>query len=498
MPVAPEYLHLVYPNEEFTAFLYGRASHDPTKRGRSVSSQLGEGRELCEQFGWPVVGVFDKDVDRSASRHAKTKRADFEAMIEGIIARRCRIVVAWEASRYYRDLDAYVRLRTACYEAGVLLCYNGQVFDLSKREDRKATARDALDAEDEAEGIRDRNLRTHRKLAEKGAPAGRVPWGYTRRYDPATGDLLEQVAHPERGSVVKELYTRFAAGWTMYRLAQWLNSPEGEPFADGVEWNVDRVSNQLRIQAYAGRRVHQGEVARDALWKALVTPELFDQVQEILDDPARAWTRDTAVVHLLSGISYCGEHGDELPKQRVVKGTPARRYSCPHQDTTLRKDWFEAYVEEAVIEWLSSPRAREAFQQDDQQVEAAAARALVKALEQQLDEARELAGTIGEDGVPGLSPLSLAAMERRLAPQITAQKARARAVSASVPPLLTRLLTAADVDREWEGLEIEQKRDVIRRVVTVRLFRAHAKGVKKILPGRITLSFVGEPGFMGG
>lgn len=497
MPVAPEYLHLVYPDEIFYAFLYGRASHDPTKRGRSVGSQLDEGRGLCEQFDWPVVGVFDKDVDRSASRHSKTKRTDFEAMIEGIKARKCRIVVAWEASRYYRDLEAYVRLRTACYEAGVLLCYNGQVFDLSKREDRKATARDALDAEDEAEGIRDRNLRTHRKLAEKGAPAGRVPWGYTRSYDPATGDLLEQVAHPKRGPFVTEMFTRFVAGWSMYRIAGWLNSDEGQAFAEDKEWDVDRVGTQLRIQAYAGRRVHQGEVVREATWKPLVKPEVFDQAQELLADPARVWTRDRTVRHLLSGITYCGEHGDDLPKLRVVKGTPQRRYQCPQQDTTLRQDWFEAYVEEAVVGWLASPRAREAFRQDDQQEEAAAARALVKTLEQQLDDARELAGAIADDGTPGLSPLSLAAMERRLTPQITAAKAKLREFSASVPPLLARLMDADDVDREWQDLEIEQQREVIRRVVTVRLHRAHAKGIKKILPGRITFAFVGEEGFRG-
>ncbi|MFE5872875.1 recombinase family protein, partial [Streptomyces roseifaciens] len=121
MPIAPEHLHLMYEGP-FYAYLYGRNSQDPRKKGSSVKDQLDEGHELCEGNNWPVVDVF-RDVGVSASRHARKNRKDFEAMIEGINAGKCRIVVAWEASRYYR----------------------------------KATAQDALQAEDEVEGIRDRN-----------------------------------------------------------------------------------------------------------------------------------------------------------------------------------------------------------------------------------------------------------------------------------------------------------------------------------------------------
>ncbi|WP_329032199.1 recombinase family protein [Streptomyces sp. NBC_01725] len=496
MPVAPEYLHLVYPDEEFRAFLYGRASHDPTKRGRSVDSQLVEGREMCETHGWPIVGVFDKDVDRSASRHARTRRTDFEAMLEGIRASECRIVVAWEASRYYRDLEAYVRLRAACLEGGVLLCYNGQIFDLSKRADRKATARDALDAEDEGEGIHDRNERTHRRLAAEGKPVSRIPWGYARRYDTATGDLLEQYEHPVRGPFVVSMFKRLVEGWARYRIARWLNTEPDAALEDGKEWDIERVTVQLRNPAYAGRRVHQGKVVRKATWKALVTDELFDRAQEILDDAIGWPVKDRSVKHRYSFVTFCGEHGEDLPKLKV---SPARnKYFCPKLDTAMRLDWFEAYVDEAIITWLSSPAAAAAFQRDDQVEDSERARRLLKKLEQQLEEARELASTTDENGDPGLSPASLASMERGLTPKITAARAKVRELTAPVPPLVAKLLEAPDVEKVWDGLLLEQKRTVVRQIVTVRLHKAHAKGTKKILPGRITLAFVGEPGFKAG
>ncbi|MFJ4990014.1 recombinase family protein [Streptomyces sp. NPDC088732] len=307
MPIAPEYLHLIYPGEEFPAYLYGRNSHDPTKKGRSVGDQLHEGQDLCDRHSWPVVGVFDKDVDRSASRHAKKARDDFEAMLEGIAAKKCRIVVAWEASRYYRDLEVYVRLRRVCMEAGVLLCYNGVVYDLSKSEDRRATAQDALQAENEAEAIRDRNLRTQRRLAEKGRPAGRTPYGYVRRYDPSTGDLIDQVPHPARSRYVVAMFERCAAGSTLYSIAAWLNTEPEARQTSGRPWSHDKLTIQLRNRAYIGRRVHQGKDIGEALWEPIVPEELFYEVQRILDRPSRRTQRDSRVRHLLSFMALCGE-----------------------------------------------------------------------------------------------------------------------------------------------------------------------------------------------
>ena len=58
MPFAPEYLHLVFPNTEFEALLYGRASRDPKKQGTSVEDQLANGRTLCRDNNWPIVDEF--------------------------------------------------------------------------------------------------------------------------------------------------------------------------------------------------------------------------------------------------------------------------------------------------------------------------------------------------------------------------------------------------------------------------------------------------------
>ncbi|MFF2650541.1 recombinase family protein [Streptomyces sp. NPDC058045] len=495
MPIAPEYLHMVFPNVTFHALLYGRASRDPKKKGRSVADQINAGTELCDQFNWPIAEVFDQDVDRSASRHARRKRKDFESLIDAIESGRGRIVVAWEASRYYRDIEAYIRLRNACMASNVLLCYNGQVYDLSKREDRKATAQDAIAAEDEAEGIRDRVLRTTRAQAKKGAPHGRVLWGYARRYDPDSGELIEQYPHPERSHIVLRVFERVAAGETGYSIMQDLRA-HGERLP-GIPWEQHHVTTMVRNRGYAGRRIFQGEDVGEAIWPAIVPMDLFLAVQKIISDPSRLTTKDRSVKHLLSGVARCGVCA-HTPHLKVLKSRGALSYQCSEKyDTVMRTDKMDAYVEEAVIAWLASKAAVTAFQSSDQEQRTMEARAREEMLTTQLEEARAAAGEFDEQNRPRLSITSLMALEARLEPLIDEAKREAEEMTA--PPLLRRIVGRPldETDQLWnESLTVEQQRTVLRTVVNIRLNRARAKGVRSIEPGRINLTFVGEPGFV--
>lgn len=503
MPTAPEFLHLAYPGEEFPAYLYGRASRDPRRKGRSVRSQLEEGRATCLEHGLPIVGEF-QDVDRSASAYARKKRDDFEEMIEGIQNGECRIVVAFEASRYYRDLEAYVRLRRACMEAGVLLCYNGLVYDLSKSADRKATARDAVDAEGEAEGIRERNLRTTRQNAKKGGAHGTVLDGYRRRYDSDTGDLVAQVPDPERASLWIGIFRDVANLKSMRAIlmdlrARGVLTHRGKPFQEY------HLREAVRNRGYIGRRLHNGQDMGKAIWPPLSDEEtseeqfveLFHQVQKVLDTPGRNASPGTDLAHLQTHIALCGEHPDE-PPLRWYKNAGVPSYGCSTRfDTSICEARMDAYVEEAVIAWLSSQVAVDAFRRASTDDKARRARIRLATLQEQLDDARAKARKLRPDGLGMvLSIDSLADIEAGLQPQI--DKARAEAREAHVPPVLRDLLgrPRLDVDRAWsEQLTLTQRRTVLRLVVTIRLFKARTRGIKVIEPGRVTLAFFGEPGF---
>lgn len=523
MPYAPEYLHLVIPNVRFEAWLYGRNSDDATKEGRSVEDQLTTGRAMCDRYNWPIVEEF-KDTGLSASRHATKARKGFEELLETVLTAPkqdgvVRILVAFEASRYYRDLEAYVRLRNACLHAGVLLCYNGQVWDLSRRDDRKTTAQHAVDAEDEAEGIQGRNLRTTTLHAETGHPHGKLVYGYAREYAVVGGRqrCARQYEHPVTGKYVLAAFHHIDSGNSLRSLVRWLRSQPDAARHDGAAWTEDLARRMLLNRAYLGERLHLGTY-RKGTWapiEGLDTPAgraMFNRVTAALTAPDRRTQRGSEVSHLLSLIALCGECGDHArltARNSSKSGRPTLQ--CQEaQNTAISEDLIDALVVESVIAWFADKeKARAALIPDSEELETkvASAQRLINSYQEQLREARGLAEEFDEKtGRFKLSAASLARMEQKLEPKLEQEQAKLRQLT-GVSPLLLSLLESADPEAMWNGLPateselevpgltLEQKREVIRKVVTVRLYKARKQGVRKLEPGRVTLSFLGEPGF---
>ncbi|MFJ5804806.1 recombinase family protein [Streptomyces sp. NPDC093093] len=502
MPIDPKYLHIVHPGVHYTCCLYGRSSRDPKKRGRSVGDQLKDGRALAEAYGWEIVEEFT-DTGVSATRYAHKARDDFEEMLVVIQERRVRIVVAYEASRYYRDLEVYVRLRNACAEAGVLLCYNGQIYDLEDATDRKLTAQDALQAEVEGDAIRERNLRTVRLNAAAGRPHGRTLDGYQRRYDPKSGDLVDQIEDPGQGPLIRRVFAEAAAGRSIRGIVMRCNDDE-KTTQHGLRITRQWVLGVLRNPAYMGRRVFQGRESGDAVWPKLVEPEVFQAVQQFLDEDGRTWGRGEGAEprHLLSGIALCGLHpelagADTEPVMRPYINGKSWSYRCSETThVSINEAMLHAAVEEAVVSRLETPKYRAAFQVRPDRAAALAARNRLVGLERQLTEAREMAGEFNDQGEPLLSVASLAALESRLMPMI----AEARSLVArpqAVHPALQELLDADDVGVAWERFDLDQQRSVLRRVVTARVYRAPSQGARRLTADRVRLSWYGEPGFRG-
>ncbi|NEB92379.1 recombinase family protein [Streptomyces bauhiniae] len=525
MPYAPEYLHLVIPGVQFEAILYARNSFDASASGNSVSEQLTVGRTTCHQYKWPIQREF-KDIDTSASRHGRKARDDFEALIAFLVEEppplgTRRIVVAFQAARYYRDLEAYVRLRSACLNSNTLLCYNKQVYDLSRRDDRKTTAQHAVDAEDEAEGIRDGNLRSAASQAQLGLPHGKLLFGYDRAYKTVNGRkrCIGQAENPVQGPYVLKSLQRVDQGHSITALVAWLRSHPEAARENRPPWDHKAAREMLINRAYLGERVYKGE-SIPAQWapiKGLETPEgraLFNRVTAKLTAPERVSHRGAEVAHLLTYLALCGECGDHAVLQcgpPRPNGTSSLRCKV-RDDTSLVEDLADAVVEEAVIAWFGDKtKARSALVPSDDKIAdmATSAQRLINAYEEQLTEARRQA--VEYDDLSGkfkLSAVTLASLEAALQPKLEAARRKLQGFT-GVSPLLLKMLDAADPEAIWNGrpagdiqpevpgLTIEQKREVIKQVVTVRLYKA-VPGRRKRDPNRIRLSFVGEPGFRAG
>lgn len=420
-----------------------------------------------------------EDPDFSASRRAKRPRPDFETMVEGIRRGECDVIVFWDSSRGYRDLEVYVRLRKLCLEHHVLLCYNGDVYDMSKSSDRKRSAQDAVQDESEADRISERALRTKRLSAERGAPTGAIPYGYRREYDPATGFLVRQVPDEAEAKIVREAAKRLLAGETLYAICEDFRE-RGVPTSRGAKngWQPPALRRILLNPAIVGKRVHQERVVGKAQWKPIVKPAAFLACERKLLDPQRRTQRDTAVKHLLSGLAVC-MCGTPL---RPVANSGVLNYVCPDGFCTGTKvTLLDAHVQAAVLTYLERPEMVAALNAADDSGAAAEVMAEIEGLESELAEATGLVAQ------RKLRPLALAQIEAELLPQIEAAQARLRGLSQS--PLL-RGVAGPQARDVWESMGLPQRRAVLRELVRVTLNKARTRGVRRIEEGRVTLEWL--------
>ncbi|MGP4093036.1 recombinase family protein [Nonomuraea sp. KM90] len=471
---------------------YRRKRNDPEYLGSSVTTQLEWAREQAASRDWPIGDEYVDD-SRSASRYRTHDREDFERLVADIERGRVQrgdVVICRESSRLQRDLAIYVRLRDTCWEHGVLWCWGGRVYDLSKREDRLMTGLDALLAEDQVEQLRGQVLVTTRGNAVKGRPHGPGTYGYRRLYNAETGDLEAVVAIPECAQVILEIVRRVAAGEPVMAIANDLTA-RGVPSPKGGAWARNTVRRIAMNRAYLGERSHRIEETGattyyPAIWPPIVAdPEdrkAWNRAQAVLTDPRRRHSRDSAVKYLLTGIAICDVCESPV---KYLKNGGYQLYACVangsdgepgfHVGRAIRK--VDQVVETVLFVRLSRPDAAQWAGSDDEQ-----ALAQLERLQGELVELKTaLKGHYAMAAKRKLTPEGLAAVEAAMLPDIRALERRIENVR--IPPNLRGLIrdTPEEVEAAWKAMSIPERREVVRGLLEVRILRV-GKGQRAVAP----------------
>lgn len=463
------------------ALIYTRVSQDRAG-GRSPAEQEAEARAHCDREGWTVVEVVTDSA--GASRHSKGKRAGWKLVHDLLAAGAVDVLVTWEASRAQRDLAAYAALRDLCVQHRVHWCYSGRLHDMADADDRFRTGLDALLAEREADETAERVQRAMRANAAAGRVHGRRLYGYQRVYDPETGRPTGQVPHPDEAPTVERIFRAYLAGDGYRTIAQALVR-DGITTATGARWTDGQVRRVLTNPAYAGRRVHRGEVVGPAAWPGIVDARLFDRVQGRMD--GRRGARQTPTVRLLTGVARCGVCGAKLA---VGKDSRGRRYYqcrgdrgqgpkfCVSRDLAA----LDAYIATVVVERLGRPDVAGALDQSGQtheDPEVAAAHAKAAQLQARLDDATAqfVAGH--------LSAATLAKIEQEIQPQIVAATREAR--RASVP--LEVDVPTTDIPAWWDSLDASMRREIVAALIATVAVNPVGSGKRVFDPAAIDVTW---------
>lgn len=325
---------------QLRAGIYTRVSKDVRKGSEreaiSVDSQARECRRVADDEGWTIIDKPYCDNDVSASKYSRKTREDWPRMLADLEAGRFDVIIMWESSRGSRKLSEWSAFLEQAAEKGILIhiVSHDRTYDPRKGRDWKTLAGDGVDAEASSNETSQRVQRLKTAGRIEGRPDGKLCFGHKREYDPETGVLLRQVAHPQESLVVKEIFKRIQGGDSLVGISRDLirrsELPKDDPewvigLPSGAPYRIQAVRQIATRAAHAGKIRHGSELFK-AQWDPIVPEAQWLAVQQILSDPARRTTiRPGRVRYLLSRLMLCGVCGSLVELRRIDK---KQRYSC--------------------------------------------------------------------------------------------------------------------------------------------------------------------------
>lgn len=271
------------------------------------------------------------------------------------------------------------------------------------------------------------------------------------------------------------------------------------PVPEEVPWKASTVQGILRNPRYAGytvytskkdRKLAPGESRRKALkhnivrdennepvhgqWAAIIEPDQWWTVQNLLDDPKRVTNRSGSTVrkHLGAGLYVC----DECEKPVITRG---RYYSCPDGHLNRTRERIDNFVRAVVVKRLTqkdlqrkteqtAPDSNEPFSQ-----KIAEQRARITRAERDYD--AEIIE--GQD---------LARIRNKARDEI--QRLEAERLSAGKGSMLAPILGMQDPKKAFLEATLAQQRSTIDILMSVRVKKAK-QGLKRFDPHSVVIEW---------
>lgn len=406
------------------------------------------------------------------------------------------VLVLWEGSRGSRKVGEWVELIELCEDHTVRIAVttDERMYDPANARDRKTLLDNATDAEYESAKISARAKRAQAANAAAGRPNGQVPYGYRRRYDEVTRELVAQEPLEAEAAVVRELFERVAAGHSIRSITRDFEA-RGVRNRSGVPFKPVVLRNMAINEAYRGKRAHTPRSVKmslqerrrlatvtDAIWPALVPERTWLAVRRILDDPERKAVRYARGQHAFTMIIRCDACSGPLAVtyRKTSKGhpLPAQYFCRDHGCVRIDKAPVDEIVEAAIIGYLSRPDHVDQLTAADGNDEAlATVRLEVAELRAELD---ELADQLGRGK---LSAMVVARAEPQILERLRTAERREKELA--TPSALRGLIEPGDdVAERWDAAPIPAKRRIARLLLTpdvlgeLRIARSPTRGHK--------------------
>lgn len=464
-------------------------------------------RQRADQLGWTVARVVvendltgDGNVKpASAFKRQRVKNRDgswaqtpdgrpvyrvhrpgFRAMLNDLCDGKAQAVIAEDLDRTFRDprdLEDFIDVCEA-YKVNARSLSGSLTFTDGGTDSEITMARNMVSFANKSSRDTARRVAQarERRAASGRNGGGRRPYGFRSvdgalTIDKAEAAVLRRAAEAVLAAPVSHAaLSNLAQGHeavTLKALARDLRDKK-VPTVTGKAWSADTLRGALVKPMVAGLSIHHGqevvvpEPRPDWMVHPILTPDVWHAVVAKLEDPARRSSTGNAPKWLGSGIYLCGRDDCGAVCHVSGSGNKAPRYVCSaHQHLGRVAQALDAFVEAHLLTWLSQPEAARLLAPVAPGVDAPALRRALKVHQGRLT---EIAEDYDADRITRAQMLTQTASRRA---KITKIEDQLGAATERDP--LAGIAGNPDAAGVWETLTLEQRREVLRRVLSVTL-----------------------------
>jgi hypothetical protein len=268
-------------------------------------------------------------------------------------------------------------------------------------------------------------------------------------------------------AVIADCADKVIRGASLRSLARDLRE-RAVPTVTGRPWTAQTLKDVLVRPRNAGRMIYQGAVVGDAPWGPIVPGDVHDVVVARLTDPERRTNAGRAPRWLGSGLYECGICGDGTRCQVVIAGR-SPRYRCRSGNHLARNAaHVDALVAAVAVERLAASDLVGLLAPPSPEVDVPALRVERQAINERLAQ-------VGEDIVDGLLTREAGIAATRRGSARVKEIDRQLAAALSDDPLVP-WLSCADPKRAWAEATLEERRQLVSRLMRVTILPAPSRG----------------------
>ena len=321
------------------AIIYGRvSSKEQESEGYSVPAQLKLLNEYASKYGYRIKREF---VDVQTAK--KTGRTEFGKMLAFVEEdKSIKHILVEKTDRLLRNITDYalVDRLIGCSDVAVHLVKEGVILSKDSRSNEKFIfGIKALMAKNYVDNLSEETKKGMLEKAEQGIYPSFAPYGYMNVIENGRKVLC---LDPDGAPYVKKMFELYATGqYSLLSLKKKMLS-DGMVYRNGKNFYKHTVEVILKNEVYTGVFYWKGKKYEDAQHEAIISKELFREVQSILINPKKYKSRKDLFAY--TNLISCGVCGFAITAQ-IQKG----RYIYYHC-SGYKGNCDQPYVREEVIE----------------------------------------------------------------------------------------------------------------------------------------------------